>query len=487
MKSVGRIFAFLLLVFSASVTAWAHVGSKDVFEQVNAGPYKLFVTVRTPNVIPGVATIEVRASGPKVNAIRITPVPLTGEASKHPPTADEMKASAADPQFFTGSLWLMAAGSWQVRFGVDGEAGHATTGVPVAAIPISILPMQRSMGIALGLLGLILVVGMAGIVGGAVRESRLPPGAVPTPSRRRRALLASVATLVVVGLMVYEGDKWWKVEAAGYAAEIYRPLELKPMLSGNVLDLSFEGYSERRGRWQAESTLDLVPDHGHLMHLYAIRWPEMDAVFHLHPQPVADDRMRMTLPSMPPGEYRLYADIVHANGFPETLTAKLSVPAGVSAAPLGREDAAALPPAISRGELGTAYKLPDGYTMVWDRPVELTADTAYAFRFLLLGPDGKPATDMQPYLGMAGHAAFVKTDGTVFAHTHPDGSAAMAAMMMANGEAMDSMPGMDMPSGPVSPVVEFPYGFPSSGQYRIFIQMKHGEVVETGVFDADVR
>jgi hypothetical protein len=34
--------------------------------------------------------------------------------------------------------------------------------------------------------------------------------------------------------------------------------------------------------------------------------------------------------------------------------------------------------------------------------------------------------------------------------------------------------------------VGFPYGFPSPGQYRIFVQMKHGNTVETGVFDADV-
>jgi hypothetical protein len=130
--------------------------------------------------------------------------------------------------------------------------------------------------------------------------------------------------------------------------------------------------------------------------------------------------------------------------------------------------------------------------MVWDRPEKIDANTAYKFRFELLGPDGKPATDMQPYLGMSGHAAFVKYDGTVFAHTHPDGSAAMPAMMLANGETMgemDDMPGMqvDMPDGPPSPVVEFPYGFPMPGQYRIFIQMKHGGVVETGVFDADVQ
>ena len=37
------------------------------------------------------------------------------------------------------------------------------------------------------------------------------------------------------------------------------------------------------------------------------------------------------------------------------------------------------------------------------------------------------------------------------------------------------------------PVVEFPYGFPSPGRYRIFVQMKHGATVETGAFDADVQ
>jgi len=127
--------------------------------------------------------------------------------------------------------------------------------------------------------------------------------------------------------------------------------------------------------------------------------------------------------------------------------------------------------------------------MVWDRPNAITASTAYDFRFRLLDANGNPATDMQPYLGMAGHAAFVKTDGTVFAHTHPEGSAAMPAMMLANGGGdigMDPNMKMDTPNEPLSNTVEFPYGFPSSGRYRIFIQMKHGTTVETGVFDATV-
>jgi hypothetical protein len=95
--------------------AHAHVGSKDVFEQVNTGPYNLYVTVRTPLVIPGVATVEVRSLGASIHAIRMTPVPLTGEASKHPPSSDPLQPSAADSAFFNGSLWLMASGPWQVR------------------------------------------------------------------------------------------------------------------------------------------------------------------------------------------------------------------------------------------------------------------------------------------------------------------------------------------------------------------------------------
>jgi hypothetical protein len=107
---------------------------------------------------------------------------------------------------------------------------------------------------------------------------------------------------------------------------------------------------------------------------------------------------------------------------------------------------------------------------------------------------------MQSYLGMAGHAAFVKADGSTFAHTHPDGSVAMPAMMLANastgGAEMGEMPGMssmDHPPGTgsqadaIAPTVEFPYGFPAPGRYRIFIQMKHAGTVETGVFDALVH
>ncbi len=490
-----RISLLLLLCLLPQV-AHAHVGSKDVFEQVTAGPYKLLVTIRMPNVIPAVATVEVRSTGAPITALHITPMPITGEASKHPPTADAMKPSAADPTFFTGSLWMMASGSWEVRFDIDGPAGNRTAAVPVPAVAISMLRMQRSLGITLALLGLFLILTMGGIVAAAIREARLAPGALADAGQRRRALIALAASLAFMAILVYGGAKWWNVEAAVYAESIYHPLNTRATLSGNLLDLQLQPYdspenaSSRQGK--SRSNNDLLLDHGHLMHLYAIRQPQMDAVFHLHPALAARGDFRMALPAMPPGLYTLYGDIVHANGFPETVVATLEIPAGMTGSTLGPDDAVGNPAPLSQGQLGTVYKLPDGYSMIWDRPTTLTANTAYVFHFRLLGPDGKPAANMQPYMGMAGHAAFIKTDGTVFAHTHPEGSAAMAAVMLANGGnetgiTDTSMPGMGMPADPISNAVDFPYGFPTPGRYRILIQMKHDTTIETAAFDAQIQ
>jgi len=504
----------LIAALCFTPAAQAHVGSKDVFEQVSAGPYQLFVTIRPPNVIPGVATVEVRTSGGVVQAMEITPIPLTGEASKHPPAPDSMQRSTVDPAFFTGSLWLMAQGSWQVRFALDGAAGKATASVPVPAIPLSILPLSLPLALLLGFLGVTLVLGVGGIVAAAVREARLDPGLEATPTRRGRALLASRIALALAILAVAGGGYWWHTEAAAYALGLYQPLALTPTIvltpGAATLDLDVASYdpvdgaSTSRSASRARRNDDLLADHGHLMHLYAIHEPGMDAAFHLHPTLVSAGHLRIGLPSaMPPGTYKLYADIVHANGFPETLTATLNVPPNLPSTPLASEDASAMPPALTQGDLGPVYKIPDGYSMVWDRPVALTAGTAYAFRFQLLDAQGHPAGDMRSYLGMAGHAAFVKADGTTFAHTHPEGSAAMPAVMLANEanteDSLGPMPGMDMATSdsalpspiatppPIPSTVDFPYGFPSPGRYRIFIQMKHGSTVETGVFDAEVR
>ena len=486
--------------FAALATpARAHVGSPDVYVEGSAGPYKLSVVVRPPLVIPGVAEIEVRSQTPGIDRIEIAPMLLTGEASRHPPVPDAMKRPTADPQYFTGHLWIMATGSWQIRFYVQGSKGQGVFSVPLPATAMGTRKMQPGLGILLAILGVILVIGLVGIVGAATREAQLPPGAEVPPSRRRRAFVAmTVAFLILAGAVVF-GDRWWGSEAADYSHYVYKPLKMKSQLQpGNVLDLQITDPG-----WVKQRKLDdFIPDHDHLMHLYMLRWPAMDVVFHLHPDQVGTGEFRLVLPRVPKGDYRLYADVVHANGFPETLVSEVKLPY-ISGRDLAGDDAegtaVALKYAGEASQTSASYRLPDGYTMVWKRPQALYAKSPYDFTFELLDAQGHPAPDMALYMGMPGHAAFVKTDGTVFAHIHPSGTASMAALMIAqaqNGEApgaasatksdIASMSGMDMSTSAPPSTVSFPYGFPSAGTYRIVVQMKHGNVVETGVFDAEV-
>jgi hypothetical protein len=498
---IRSIVLFLLCIFAGISSAVAHVGSKDVFEELNAGAYKFYVTVRMPTAIPGIAAVEVRAIGPSagdIHEIRITPMPITGEAANHPPTPDLMVRSKDDPDLYIGNLYMMATGSWEIRFQISGADGDKTAAVPVPAVALSILKMKTGLGILLSVLALLLLAGVAGIVAAVVRESDLKPDVAPDPSRRRQGLIAGAIAFVVMSLLLGSEMQWWYEAATVYAGDVYKPLAVQPVLQGNVLDLKISNFISKSAAslGRSRSNNDFLPDHNHLMHLYMIREPEMDAVYHVHPEYVAAGDFRLALPAMPTGEYKLYGDVVHANGFPETLLTTITIPAGMTGSAPGPDDAAAFPPPLSAGMLGSSYALPDGYTMVWDRPQVLTASTAYIFHFALLDAKGHAAGDVVPYMGMAGHAAFVKTDGTVFAHTHPEGSASMAALMLTNSDTsaagMSGMPmsgpmNMAMPDETLPNTVEFPYGFPTAGKYRIFIQMKHGRTIETGTFDAIVN
>jgi hypothetical protein len=304
---------------------------------------------------------------------------------------------------------------------------------------------------------------------------------------------------------VWGGNAWWKSEAAAYTNKVYKPLEMSAALDGGVLTLNLTDPGWLRplpGRIPlfTRKIDDLVPDHDHLMHLYAIRQPGLDAVYHLHPELVQTGIFRLKLPAMRPGDYKLYADVVHATGFPETLVASISVPA-LQGRPLAGDDAAGFSKAWNDSPATNAvFSLPDGYRMEWLRPSDLRAKEPVLFQFRLNDAAGRAPEDMALYMGMLGHAAFVKTDGTVFAHVHPAGSVSMAAFMLAQqsqvgsgGNRMD-MPAMDMPgmnhtahSAALPNEVSFPYGFPTAGRYRIFVQMKHGSIIETGIFDAGVK
>ena len=129
--------------------------------------------------------------------------------------------------------------------------------------------------------------------------------------------------------------------------------------------------------------------------------------------------------------------------------------------------------------------------MIWERGEgAIHARRPYQFRFRIEDEHGGAPVDMELYMGMLGHAAFVATDGSVFAHVHPSGSVPMAALGLAEkGVASISNPHaqhMRM-AGALPAEVSFPYGFPKPGAYRVFIQMKQGGRILTGAFTATVE
>src|SRR5207248_8553546 len=112
------------------------------------------------------------------------------------------------------------------------------------------------------------------------------------------------------------GNAWWNREAASYSQQIYKPLQMRPMVSDSgvlTLNVSDPGWLVRRPgplrrAFLARTMDDLVPDHDYRMHLYMIRQPGLDVVYHVHPEQIESGVVQFKLPSMPAGTYRVYAD-----------------------------------------------------------------------------------------------------------------------------------------------------------------------------------
>lgn len=315
-----------------ALPAAAHVGSPDVFLESKAGPYKLFITVRVPQVIPGVAQIEIRSESNDLREIRIAPMQLTGPGSQYAPAPDAAQRSKTDPQFFTGSLWLMEFGSLQVRVDVDGARGSGHLAVPVPAVAQRTLPMQRPLGLLLFGLMLFLGFAMVSIASAAVREGDLPPGATASTAKVRRARVAMVIAALVVAGILFIGGQWWKADDSRFAQRIYSPPELNASLSPEghlVLHQKPSRIVAGNPRRPADTInfANLIPDHDHLMHFFMIRTPQMDSFWHLHPDPDSRGDFSLDLPTVPPGNYQLFADVVLTSGFPVTMVGQLDIPA----------------------------------------------------------------------------------------------------------------------------------------------------------------
>ncbi len=495
--------------------AAAHIGSPDVFLDGMAGPYRLFVTVRPPHAIPGVADVDILMAGDGVRDVHIVPLPLSGPGAQFAPVADRAARSPGDPRSFTGHLWMMTAGAWQVRVTVDGDRGTGTLSVPVPTLPQSTLAMNRGLRVVLFVLMFLLAAGFIGIASAMAREARLEPGAAVDRRARRRGRIVGLVAACLAGGVVVLGNWWWTVEASNYARYVYKPLQAAPTVTPDArlrLELHDPG-------WIASRQLnDFVPDHGHLMHLFVVS-PALDRLWHLHPDEITTGTFEQRLPDLPQGQYELFADLVHATGVSETVTGRLETAAIHGVALQGDDSAWAdaavrlKPDPTSAESAGSSVtsgfrriddshvasgfgriddshvasdfsRTDDGGRIVWvrdDHP--LTPKRLTMFTFRVEDANGHPAGDLELYMGMPGHAVFLRRDRRVFAHVHPSGSAPMAAMDIAMPSTRPhAQHGAGLPA-----TVSFPYGFPGPGDYRIFVQVRRAGRVVTGVFDAHVE
>jgi hypothetical protein len=188
---------------------------------------------------------------------------------------------------------------------------------------------------------------------------------------------------------------------------------------------------------------EYTPDHGEDLHLVAVR-ADLSGYQHVHPDLGADGTWRTPL-SLTPGTWHLVADTTPAAaGTDLALTADLQV--------AGTYDPRPLPAPAPVSEV-------DGYTVVLTGELAPGAESELSFS---VSRDGRPVTDLQPYLGAYGHLVALREGDLEYLHVHP-----------VEDEHVATAPG---------PHVGFAATAPSAGTYRLFLDFRHGDAVHTAAF-----
>ncbi len=508
MKPIRFILVLLLVLLLQP--ARAHVGSPTVFYQGQAGPYTARIVIKPAEVIPGLAEVSVRVEGGGVE--RVTALPMKWNMGRQgAPPPDIAKRVAGETNLYSAELWFMEQGAHAVEIEITGAAGSGKVTVPVDAAAMRVLPMPTALGVTLAVLGIVVLGLLVSIAGAAVRESSVEPGKEPTLRRKcwARVMMGGLAGLLA--LLLWRGKLWWEAEAGEYKNNrLYRPVEAQASLMGEsghrVLRLEVPKFG---------GAAPLVPDHGKLMHMFLMREPELGAFAHLHPIKRDKRTFEVNLPALPAGRYRLYGDVTYETGWSDTLTAKVDLSEGgnnpVQEPAQFRsdgDDSWSLAPACPMVN-GRECQLSAGCLMRAEGLSSLKANRPIDLRFFVHDAAQQPVV-LEPFLGMRGHLVLAKTDGTVFMHLHPGGSASMAAMQLSSLRAEGKLPlraafGQDDPlcklpaPGPgeqsllhgvdngQGSSVSFPYAFPRAGEYRLWVQVKVGGEIKTGAWQLAVE
>ena len=542
MKFKTKIIAVILLNLYFVAQVNAHIGSAGVVQEGKAGKYQIQVYVEPPDVIPGVAKVSVSVDGTDIESVKLSPIYYwTGDEGS--PKEDDALPVAGETGRYEGNIWLMEIGAASVKVRISGNRGAGEALIPIAALATAKRDLPKSLSWILGGLALLLVGIMTTIVGASNSDSLLKPGEEGGKGFTRRRVVGSTIGLSFCGLMLFVGNTWWTSITSEYRENyMYKPYtatsSIKVDNAQRLLSLKIDSNSVD-GRW----TSFLIPDHGKLMHLFLVRQGSLDAFAHLHPSRKDTLTFEAPLPNLPAGKYLVYADILRFHGLQYTIADTVDIPAlkisqesfekqygdaddtYVINNPINRKVSGVVDAGISVcGSPGVKTVLKDGSSIIWEeKPSQiLRAGQVNNLKFSVISPDGKPA-ELQTYLGMMGHAMVLKEDGSVYIHVHPNGTfSATAQQVMEKRVSENTNPGYRVTSakqfrdsvdnillnlqampeaqrdkllmgdmthgvnGHHGGSVNFPYVFPTPGNYRIWLQVKRNGKILTGTFDAKV-
>ncbi|MBA0053724.1 hypothetical protein E0L36_23525 [Streptomyces sp. AJS327] len=185
--------------------------------------------------------------------------------------------------------------------------------------------------------------------------------------------------------------------------------------------------------------------HGKELHLI-IAARDLTVYRHLHPTRAADGGWSAPVELPRAGAYRLFADFA-PEGREEGLTL------GADLTVTGEEQQVETP---EESDLARV----DGYEV---RLAGRPSGGAPSPLTLRVARDGRPVTDLEPYLGAYGHLVALRSGDLAYLHVHP------------HGEPGDgrTRPGPD---------VTFTAVAPSAGVYRLFFDFQHEGTVRTAAF-----
>ncbi|MEL6537538.1 MAG: hypothetical protein AAFQ98_19105, partial [Bacteroidota bacterium] len=471
------------------------------------------------------------------------------------PKADLALPVLGESGHYRGETWLMSPGSASIEVSVAGELGEGSLLLPVMAVSTAQGEMESSLGWSLTGLGIFLVFLMVTIISLSTSDSLVKPGESTTQKVRTKRRMGAVIGLVILVLVVWGGKNWWNSWSSDYQRYMYKPFTASSWVSteDEKQVLSFAVDSTRLEQLRLTRNISyLIPDHGKIMHMFLLKMGSLDVFAHLHPLRKDSALFETVIPPLPAGDYYVFTDVTRLSGFSETIADTLSIPEPEEPVVSRWDDSllmdtddtyyitdpivqSADQPFMPGGDIvicgspGQKTKLPDGSFVNLELPKsrEFKSNQLYQLTFAFEDENGEPS-DLEPYLGMMGHAVVFKEDGSVYIHLHPVGSYSMASQEMmetrfegqsgrvdwdalpSTGVFRDSIDqviadlnglpyaerdsllslGMDHsvddPDHPDHSVVKFPYAFPEPGQYRIYVQMKRNQRILNGAFDVEV-